>query len=219
MGFSHKSPRQSVLSNFVAFVAYSLLVSAPAVLATIVDEQLTENGIAYFGATVSGIVAYSIVCIQFVLAARFESIERPFGASVVFRFHKTMAIVATLLALIHLGLLIWIRGDWLLLLYAAASWPVQLGRVAGASLLITLVYSFGRKRIPMNNIDWRFFHSVLAWMILTSGFVHSIVMGSSFENPLFAVVWIGYFAFAILAWMHKWKLRSLVRTSTKSVQR
>lgn len=183
-------------------------------LATIFDEQLFENGLVFCGAALSGVFAYSIICVQFVLAARFQWIERSFGASVVFRLHKAMAVIATLLALVHLGLLIWIRGDWVLVLAVSASWPIQLGRIAGLSLLLMLGYSMGRKWIPINNADWRFFHSVLAWVILTSGFVHSIVMGSSFGSPVFALAWMGYFVAAIIAWLHKWKLRSQPRPST-----
>ncbi len=208
-----------MLSLWMLFVTYSPIVSAPAVLATIVDEQLTENGLAYYVAVISGVFTYSMICLQFILAARFKWIERPFGASVVFQFHKTMAVVATLLALSHLALLMWVHGEWGLVLNPSASWPVQLGRIAGVSLLIMLGYSLGRRWIPMNNADWRFFHGVLAWVILAFGFVHSIAMGSSFESPLFAVVWICYFAFAIVAWVHKWKLRSRQHTSTSSVQR
>ena len=90
-----------------------------------------------------------------------------------------------------------------LILFPMASWPIQLGRLAVIALMATLAISFGRRLIPINNADWRWFHNALAWTILVSGFLHSMVLGASFERPLFAIVWMGYFAIAILAWAYR----------------
>lgn len=169
-------------------------------VATLSDELLLANGWVHYGATMSGVIAYAIISLQFVLAARIKWIVKPFGFPTVLRFHKAMAVVATLLVFVHVGLLVWSRADWNLVLSPWASWPIQVGRVTVLLVLTILVISFGRKLIPINNADWRWFHNALAWLILMLGFVHSVMIGSSFENLPFAMIWIGYFAIAILAW-------------------
>ena len=203
-----KSPNASAFTLLLGFAAYLFVVSAPAMMATIVDEKLLANGLAHYGVTMSGVIAYAMISLQFVLTARIKWIEKAFGFPAILRLHKTMAVVATLLVFSHVGLLVWSRGNWNLVLNPWASWPIQLGRVTVVSLLVILGFSFGRKLIPINNSDWRWFHNALAWTILISGFVHSVVMGTSFESSLFAMIWTGYFAIAILAWMWRWYLRS-----------
>ncbi|MFN3194293.1 MAG: ferric reductase-like transmembrane domain-containing protein [Aureliella sp.] len=190
----------------------------PAVVAALVDEQLATNGLAFFGATITAVLAYTLVSLQFVLAARFKWIERMFGASTVMRIHRSMAVVAMLLAVLHIALLIWHRGSWELLLFPSASWPIQLGRIAGLAMLITIGYSMGRKWIPINNADWKFFHAVLAWTILVSGFLHSMVLGSSFASPLFAIAWTGYFAVAIFSWLSRSPRRSRGADNARAVK-
>ncbi len=200
------------LASMWGVAAYLLVVSVPALLATFGNEQVFANGIVDYGVTLSGIIAYTMISLQFVLAARIEWIEKPFGFPAVLRFHKTMAVVATLFVFVHMTFLVWSRGNWNLILNPWASWPIQLGRVAVVSLLTIIAISFGRRLIPINNSDWRWFHNALAWLILILGFVHSMVMGTSFENPMFAVIWTGYFAMAFLAWTWRRYFRSETRT-------
>ncbi len=172
------------------------------------DVQLLSNGLIDVAARMSGIVAYTMISLQFVLSARINWIEKPFGFPAVLRFHKKMAVVATLLVFVHVVLLVWSRANWNLVLNPWASWPIQLGRIALFSLLTILAYSFGRRLIPINDADWRWFHCGLAWLILILGFAHSMVMGSSFENSPFAIIWTGYFSIAILAWIWRRYIRN-----------
>jgi len=175
----------------------------PAAVATFADSQLFANGWVHYGATISGIITFTIISLQFVLAARIPWIVKTFSFKAVFRLHKSMAVVAMLLAVVHVGLLVWSRGNWNLLLIPLVSWPIQLGRITFVLLISLIVFSFGRKWIPINNADWRWFHNALAWSILIMGFVHSITMGSSFEGLLYALIWTGYFVIAISAWVSR----------------
>lgn len=186
-------------------IGYLIVVLLPAIVATV--GQRHNNGLLPLAVTVSGVVAYAIVTMQFVLTARIKWIMNSFGNSSTLRLHKSMAIAATLFAVAHIALLVSSRGNWKLLLNPLASWPIQLGRIAALSLPIILAISFGRKLLPINNSDWRWFHNALAWLILISGFVHGMVMGTSFDNSIFATIWIGYFLIAILAWAHGRKVR------------
>ena len=183
---------------------------APAIIATVSNATLLSSGLAYSVFALSGILAGAIVSLQFVLSARINLIETRFSAARMLRLHRTMALVATLCVLSHVGYAVWIKGSWDLILHPAASWPIQLGRLAAVSLIVTCLFALGRRRIPINNADWRFFHGILAWIILLSGFAHSIVIGESLASPLFALTWIGYLTLAISAWGLKF-LRSRQR--------
>ncbi|MEM8734950.1 MAG: ferric reductase-like transmembrane domain-containing protein [Planctomycetota bacterium] len=191
----------------------------PPIMAIVGDQQVLSNGGAYFLGVVSGVLAYSMICVQFLLGSRLKRMESFFGASTIYRLHRWMALVVACILFTHLGFLTSSRGNWDLLFSPLAVWPIQLGRIGIVAMLITIAYSLGRKWIPINHSDWRFFHGVLAWIILISGFVHSIALGSSFENPVFALVWICYFAIAILAWVHKWRLSRRAGASAKSLVR
>ena len=148
-------------------------------------------------------ISFSIVAMQFVLKARIPLLENTFGNKAILALHKAMAVVATMFVFVHMGLLVWSRGNWNLVLSLRASWIIFFGRVGAVTLILILAFSFCRKRIPINNTDWRWFHNALAWTILVSGFVHSIAIGSSFETVPVTLVWVGYFVIAMLAWLYR----------------
>ena len=179
---------------------YVFVVSLPGIVATLVNQELTGNGRVYYSLMISGITAYAMIAMQFVLTARIKWIVKTFGFRNVLRFHMAMAIVATILVFLHVGLLIWSVGNWNLVLSPWVIWPIQLGRIVVIALVVTLAISFGRKFLPISYANWRWFHNALAWTILILGFVHSMIMGTSFDNMAFAMIWMGYFASAIIAW-------------------
>ncbi len=164
---SRQKPNSASSPTLLLGVAgYIFVVLVPAIVATFDGGQLLAHGMIQYGVTMSGVVAYSIISMQFVLVARFKWIVKPFGFPAVLRFHKTMAVVATLLTFVHVAMLVLSRGNWNVVLNPLASWPIQLGRVVVLALFAILAISFGRKLIPINNADWRWFHNALAWLIL-----------------------------------------------------
>ncbi len=187
----------------LGLVSYLLVVCFPGVLALLTGPEILASGPVYSAFTISGISAFSIVASQFVLAARFPPLLRNFGAPAMLRLHQIMAFVATGFVALHIALLLWAKVSWDLLLSPWVGWPIQLGRIAVLGLLVTVGISLGRKRIPINNADWRFFHGILAWTILLCGFVHSLILGSSFQSPAFAIAWVGYFTVAVLCGLAK----------------
>ena len=172
-------------------------------MVALVDKRVLTGGFANLGMSMTGMTAFSIVAMQFVLMARIPWLEKLFGLTGIFSLHKTMAIVAALLACAHIGFLLWRNGNWSLVLNPRASWLIFFGRVSAATIIIILAFSFFRKHIPINNADWKWFHGFFAWTILVSGFVHSIAIGSSFETLPVKFVWTGYFAIAMMARLYR----------------
>lgn len=183
--------------------SYLLVVCFPGVLAILTDPEVLASGPVYSAFTISGISAFSIVASQFVLAARFRLLQQLFGAPAMLILHQIMAFVATGFVVLHIALLLWAKGSWDLLLSPWVGWPIQLGRIAVLALIVTVGISLGRRHLPINNADWRFFHGILACMILLCGFFHSVILGSSFQSPAFAIAWVGYLAIAVLCALAK----------------
>ncbi len=183
--------------------AYLLIVSIPILAVTWLDGQVLEGGWVAYGITVSGTVAFAMVVGQFMLMARITWFEQLYGFSLILWFHKAMAVIATLLVLLHMSLLVSSRGNWDLIVFPLASWPVQLGRFAAVCMAAILAISFWRRWMPVNDADWRWFHNALAWSILLSGFLHGFVMSSSFDNLLLSAIWTSYLMIAILAWIER----------------
>lgn len=204
---AHNKPAQLPI---LGVLGYSFSVIAPFLVAALVDKRVLTGGFANWGMSMTGMTAFSIVAMQFVLMARIPWLEKSFGLTALFSLHKTMAIVAALLACAHIGFLLWRNGNWSLVLNPRVSWLIFFGRVSAATIIVILAFSFFRKHIPINNADWKWFHSFFAWTILVFGFVHSIAIGSSFETLPVKFVWTGYFAIAMLAWLYRnyWKSKS-----------
>ena len=188
------------MTQLIGVAGYVLVILLPGIVASFVNQELTGNGRVYYSLMISGITAYAMISMQFVLAARIKWIVKTFGFRRVMRFHMAMAIVAACLVFLHVGLLIWRIGNWNLLFDPWVIWPIQLGRIVVLALLTILAISFGRKLIPISYANWRWFHNTLAWTILILGFFHSMILGTSFDNMAYAMIWIAYFAGAIIAW-------------------
>lgn len=185
----------------LGMVGYFFVVFAPFLVAIALDERLVAGGVANLVISMAGMTSFSIVAMQFVLAAKIRWLENSFGSNSISTLHRTMAWVAALLVLIHVAFLIASRGNLGLVLSPRASWAVFFGRLSAIALLLVIPFSIYRKRIPITNADWRWFHGAFAWTILVSGFAHGISIGLSFESLGVQFVWLGYFATAILAWI------------------
>ena len=157
---------------------YLAAIATPPVLAAILPEgrhgeyrflpQLANN---------LALVGYTIVALQFILAARLKWIERPFGLDMIFAFHKPMALLAVVFLLAHPLLMAWGEARWSLLNRLNVSWPIHVGRVALLCLVIIILVSSFRKLIHLEYERWRAWHNVLVVGVLVLGFVHSISMG------------------------------------------
>jgi predicted ferric reductase len=179
---------------------YLVVITTPPVLAAILQHgrhgghrfvpQLANN---------LALVGYTILALQFILAARLKWIERPFGLDMIFAFHKAMAMLAVVFLLAHPLLMAWGQNRWSLLNRWSISWPVQVGRVALFLLVLAILISFFRKVIHLEYERWRAWHNVLVVGVLVLGFVHSIRMGDLRAWPM-RLVWAGMFGAAMLAY-------------------
>jgi predicted ferric reductase len=160
----------------------------------------------------SAIVGFTLLALQFVLAARLSWIEGPFGLDVLMQFHRAMALVAVTLLCVH-PLLVAAESGWWLLTRWRAPWYLWAGRLGLLVLLLHVGSSLVRRLLPVAYETWRRWHNALAFAVLGLGFVHSLVIGDDLRSAAGRIVWGGLLAIAVGAWLYSRMLRPLLMRS------
>lgn len=193
------SPTKTRRAAVALMLAYALIVLSPLILLAIL-RPLTDHGFVYTIGKNLALVGFAMFAMQFVVSARFKWIERPFGLNLLFSFHKTMAIVASLLVLSHPLLLILGGGKPSLILGPEVSWHIWLGRIALVGLLFHVLLASFRLIIRLNYETWRAIHNVVALVFLPLAFFHSWKAGGDLQLPAMRVLWVMLFTAAAAAY-------------------
>ena len=193
------SPTKTRGTAAALMFAYAVIVLSPLILLAIL-RPLTDHSFVYTIGKNLALVGFAIFALQFVVSARFKWIERPFGLNLLFSFHKTMAVVASLLVLSHPLLLLLGGGELALVLGPEAKWHIWLGRIALAGLLFHVLLASFRLIIRLNYQTWRFIHNVVALVFLPLAFLHSWKAGGDLQMPAMRVLWVVLFASATAAY-------------------
>jgi len=173
--------------------AYALIILTPLAVVGIMRPEV-DHGFVYSLGKNLALVAFPIMAMQFVLAARLRWIERPFGFDVMFRFHKVMAVVAFTLILSHPVLLAAGSGDRGLVLNPRISWHIWLGRIALILLWVHVWLAIFRFVLRVEYQAWRVIHNVAALLVFPFAFLHSFKAGGDMKLAALKAVWIALFA-------------------------
>lgn len=149
----------------------------------------TDDGLIHQLGKNCGLVAFVILALQAVLAARPQWLERPFGLDMVFRFHKAAGATALGLILLHVTLISWGSHDWQFLTALEIRWPVWLGRIALLALAVNVTASLWRRKLRIEFESWRRWHNLLGVLVVSFAFVHSLVLGGDLQPPAMRVYW------------------------------
>jgi predicted ferric reductase len=183
-------------------VALYLLVAVFALLLLVWVRPHTDDGLIHQLGKNCALVAFVVLCLQAVLAARAKWIERPFGLDMVFRFHKAAGVVALALLAAHVTLVALGSHDWRLLTAFEVRWPVWVGRLALLALAANVVASLWRVKLRLEFQAWRRWHNLLAVAIIAFGFVHSVVLGGDLQSRALRAYWVA--ALGTAAAIHHW---------------
>lgn len=148
------------------------------------------------------LLGFTIVTMQFVLSARLKWIERPFGLDMLFRFHKAMAVFATVLLLLHPVLLAAGGRGWAWLIGFDVPWHHWLGRVSLLVLIVHVSISWFRLALRLEYQRWRRWHNGLALLLLALGFVHSWNAGRDPSTGPLRFLWPGMVGVALAAYLY-----------------
>ncbi len=114
--------------GLVRIALYILLVTLPVWLATWLGKA-GEGMLIDVGRNFA-LVAFMILIVQFLLAARIKWIERAFGFDILIRYHKYMALTAACLLILHPILMALGQHNWKLLISLALPWYIWVGKMA-----------------------------------------------------------------------------------------
>mgnify|MGYP002387751689 CR=1 FL=1 len=137
-----------------------------------------------------------MMSLQFVLTARFKAIKAPYGADIVYHFHRRISLVAFTFILAHPLLLFIFSPDSLNLLNLfTAPWRARAGVTAVIFLTAMIAFSIWRKKLKIEYTRWRVWHGVLATLAVLLPTFHVILARYYLNTPWKQVFWISYGAF------------------------
>lgn len=161
-------------------IIYALAITAP-VIASAFQRPSDIDPFPVELATRFALLGLSILLMQFVVSARIKWAERPFGLDEIFRFHKAMAVFATLLLIGHPLLLATGEDGWKLFT-GHQPWVVQIGKVTLGLLIVLVIISFFRTAIRFEFQKWRITHDIVAGLVFIIGFIHGFKQSGDLER-------------------------------------
>lgn len=197
------------LAPWAAAAAFLLVALAPLGLALATGE---EPGYWHEeGAIGAGLVALSLLLLQFAHAGRWEAVSGRTGIDVTMRFHRAAAIL--LLALVVLHPLLFVAPllardplAGLARLQAMFGSPrMTTGKLAWIALIATVALALTRRR--MRYEIWRLLHGLGAGAAAGLAVWHALEVGLYSASPALALLWLAGLAGAglLLGWSWGWK--------------
>ena len=132
-----------MMPAFWRIILYLTVLVAPLVLTAGFnlknDDTLTYN----IGQSL-GLLAFAILIMQVVLAARLKWVEKPFGLNLTFPFHRSMGVFVAGILIAHPLLLAAGGSGWHLLIGLDLPWYIWLAKATLLLLLINVALSVYR---------------------------------------------------------------------------
>lgn len=181
-----------------------------------------------------GILAFSMILVEFVLSGRFKAISNGIGMDVTMRFHQIMARTALVFALLHPllyqgtptgGQRPWdptrqltLTSDFSDLSTGIAAWLLLAGLV---------VMAIGRTQLGYRYETWRLLHGIGALLIAVLLLHHTVSAGRYGSQPVMTWVWLAmtgvavaslltvYLVVPLLHRARPWRVTSVVRLTPK----
>lgn len=145
-----------------------------------------------------GFSALALTALQFALTGRLKWLTRPFGADIVYLFHRYLSWGAVAIMLAHFAILyLWHQPALGVLNPLEARWELTSGRVALVCFVALIITSQLRKRLRINYEWWRALHLALAVIGFVAAVAHVLGVGNFTANPDKRWLWAG----VSLAWL------------------
>lgn len=143
-----------------------------------------------------GFAGLAMMCLQFVLTARFRWLKAPYGSDIVYFFHRQISLVAFVVVLAH-PLILFIEDPARLglLNLVAAPWRARFGVTAVLALIALVAISLWRQRLKIHYDAWRIWHGILATAAVALALGHIVLVGYYVAAPWKRAFWIAYSAF------------------------
>ena len=183
-----KAAKRAVQATFQVLV-YLAVTIAPLVLAWSGMEP--GRGFLINFPVALGFVGLSLMGLQFVIAARFQSVAAPFGIDVLLQYHRQIAYTSLLFILAHPLLLFVADSGYLALLdLTTAPLRAKMAVTSTVALLLMVALSVWREKLRVSYELWQLTHGVLAFMVIVAALTHVLLVGYYVNEPLEIVLWL-----------------------------
>lgn len=183
------------LQGILWVVFYLALTLAPLFL-LLVGPAPSGRGFWREFSVALGFAGLAMMCLQFVLTARFRWLKAPYGSDIVYFFHRQVSLVAFVIVLAH-PLILFIEDParlGLLNLFTAP-WRARFGVTAVLALIVLIAISLWRKPLKIHYDAWRIGHGLLATAAVALAMAHIVLVGHHVGTPAKRALWIGYGVF------------------------
>ena len=177
-------------------ILYLLIILAPIMVVALFHLKTADVYFYNLGRCFAQL-AFAILIMQVVLAARLKWVEAPFGLNVTFPFHRRMGALAAVLLLLHPPLMALGGGGWQLIYGLNVDWYILVAKAALALLLINVAVSLWRTELGLKFEKWRLAHDILGPLILVLVFVHSWYASEDLTVRPMQVLWVVFLATAV----------------------
>lgn len=141
------------------------------------DRQLLRSG------QVMGMVAGCLLLMQIILGARLKCLDRVFGLSNLFRYHRIAGFIIAGLIVIH-PVLIFIPENRLFIPLQLRYWPEFVGFFLLLLIIFTVISSHWRPWLRLSFHRWWSIHRWAAVLIVIAFWVHVLSVSETFEQKL-----------------------------------
>jgi len=176
------------LQRMLLITVYCAIACGPLIVAMLVDTRPPDPLVSRIGRMLA-LLGLPILTLQPVLSARLKIVDRAFGLDAVYIFHKIMAMVAGSLLVAH-PVVLASANHWRLLTSFQLPWFITIGKIGLLALVVIILISLLQTQIRLRYEQWRATHNVLACVIVTVGFVHSMNIGADLSNAVMRTIWI-----------------------------
>lgn len=162
-----------------------------------------------------GFAGLAMMCLQFVLTARFSWLKAPYGSDIVYYFHRQISLVAFVIVLAHPLIIFFENPEQLALLnLATAPWRARLGVTSVVALIVLVAISVWRRPFKIHYDEWRIWHGVLATAVIALALGHIVLVGHYVAAPWKQALWIGYTIFwvGLLAYVRVFRPWMILRS-------
>ena len=168
------------------------VIALPFVVLLNGDFRPPPKGVLWDFAMGCGFAALSLAAVQFALTGRIKALTNPFGADIVYVFHRFLSWGVVALMLVHFGVLyIWYEPALGVLNPLTARWELTMGRFALVCFGLLIFTSELRKWLGLDYHWWRMMHVVFAVSGFAAAVAHVLGVGAYSAMQDTQTLWLG----------------------------
>ena len=214
MGTPHARLRPTGLSLALVYILFCSMALVLAIGRNVAPFDSWEKAAAALG-----LVGLAAMAVQFVTSGRFETVSGRLGIDKIMAFHKQAAYWVLLALVLHPFLYVlptWLEnpdlGTERLVAYLTLP-HYRSGVVALGALVVLVVSSILRDRLPWPYEAWRLSHILLALVAVIGGLHHAVTVGRFSMHGLLNIYWLalGVGVVAVILVLHGWRWWKLHR--------